>query len=228
MAGERLIVVSSPTKSRRVASCVLALLMAGLGVMSGPALADPDADVKEAWERFYQGDVVTAMKLLRGPADAGHAPSQVLLAFILDKSELDAEAVAYYQKAVAQGNADAQFELGVLYAAGEGVGKDNSEALRLVGLAAAQGHAAATNTLAEAYLSGRMGIDAAAAESPAALAAVEKAARNNLLPAVDAMAAAYASGRWGLLPDPEKAAQYRKQASSLRGSPSDGQRRGRR
>ena len=191
------------------------------------AQADFDTDFKAAILSWNRGDMVTAMTQLRGPADAGHAPSQVLLAYILDKSEYDEEAVAYYKKAVAHGSADAQFDLGALYAAGEGVKKDEVEARRLMTLAADQGHIKAINALAFAYLTGGLALDAQAKESPQALAMIEKAAAGNYLVAIDALSAAYVSGRWGLNPNPEMAGKYLAQANKLRGITDAGKKKGR-
>jgi hypothetical protein len=61
------------------------------------------------------------------------------------------EAVRYYGLAAAQGNADAQNNLGYCYQHGEGVAHDMVEAVRYYGLAAAQGHADAQINLASCY-----------------------------------------------------------------------------
>ena len=196
-------------------------------LFSAPARADFETEFKAAMVSWNRGDMVTAMSQLRGPADAGHAPSQVLLAYILDKSEFNEEAVAYYKKAVAQGSAEAQFDLGALYAAGEGVQKDEVEARRLMSLAANQGHVGAINALAQAYLTGGLALDAQAKESPQALAMIEKAAAGNYLAAIDALSAAYVSGRWGLAPNTEMASKYRAQANKLRGITETGKKKGR-
>lgn len=52
----------------------------------------------------------------------------------------DAQALAFYRLAAAQGLAEAQRELGDMYRRGEEVGQDLAEALRWYKLAAAQGH----------------------------------------------------------------------------------------
>jgi TPR repeat protein len=52
-----------------------------------------------------------------------------------------------YRKAADQGNARAQFNLGVLYANGQGVAQDYAEAARWYRKAADQGHADAQNNL---------------------------------------------------------------------------------
>jgi TPR repeat protein len=61
------------------------------------------------------------------------------------------EAVRYYGLAAAQGNADAQNNLGYCYQHGEGVAHDMVEAVRYYGLAAAQGNADAQYNLASCY-----------------------------------------------------------------------------
>ncbi len=53
--------------------------------------------------------------------------------------EDDATAVKWYRKAAEQGAADAQFNLGTMYAKGEGVPEDDVRALAWFNLAVAQG-----------------------------------------------------------------------------------------
>ena len=66
----------------------------------------------------------------------------------------EAEAVRWFRLAAEQGNANAQFNLGVMYANGEGVLKDEAEALRWFRLAAEQGNANAQNNLGVMYFTG--------------------------------------------------------------------------
>ena len=63
------------------------------------------------------------------------------------------EAVAAYTLAE-QGVASAQFELGLMYAEGEGVPEDDAEALRWCRLAAEQGYAPAQHYLGHMYYNG--------------------------------------------------------------------------
>ena len=51
-----------------------------------------------------------------------------------------AEAVKWYRAAAEQGQSEAQYELGVMYADGSGVPRDHSEAVKWCQKAAAQGH----------------------------------------------------------------------------------------
>jgi hypothetical protein len=60
-----------------------------------------------------------------------------------DHEQEDLKAVKEYRLAAAQGNADAQFNLGLCYRLGEVVRKDDAEAVRWFRLAAAQGGALA-------------------------------------------------------------------------------------
>ena len=66
-----------------------------------------------------------------------------------------ATALAGFQNYAEQGNATAQLNLGVMYANGEGVPKDDAEAVRWFRLAAEQGYAAAQLNLGVMYDNGR-------------------------------------------------------------------------
>ena len=57
------------------------------------------------------------------------------------------EAARWYRKAAEQGNANAQYNLGIMYYNGRGVPEDDSEAVRWFKKAAAQGYANAKKTL---------------------------------------------------------------------------------
>ena len=66
----------------------------------------------------------------------------------------DAEAAKWYRKAAEQGYVDAQYNLGVAYAHGEGVPEDDKEAVKWFRKAAEQGHAGAQFKLGSAYFNG--------------------------------------------------------------------------
>ena len=66
-----------------------------------------------------------------------------------------ATALRLLQPLAAQGNADAQFKLGVMYDNGRGVAQNYAEAMKWYRLAAAQGDAAAQNNLGLMYGTGR-------------------------------------------------------------------------
>ena len=70
-------------------------------------------------------------------------------------TEDDAKAVAWYQKAVDQGYAKAQYQLGKCYKNGEGIAKDEKKAVELFMLAAKQDNGDAQYQLAKCYLKGK-------------------------------------------------------------------------
>jgi TPR repeat protein len=57
----------------------------------------------------------------------------------------DKEAVKRFRLAADQGNANAQYNLGLIYEIGAGVSEDNKEAVKWYQMAADQGHIAAQN-----------------------------------------------------------------------------------
>jgi len=186
--------------------------------LPAPASSDNLAMSYDAGSKAYnEGDVAAAMTLLKPAADAGHAPSQALLAFILDKSLFYDEAVAYYRKSAEQANADGEYGLGVMYSEGSGVKKDFVEARRLIISAAEKGHKQAVNVIAQAYINGGLGLDEASRQGPEALAWIKRSADNEDLPSIDALAAAYISGQYGLAPDPKKAEALIAKANKMRG-----------
>ena len=67
----------------------------------------------------------------------------------------DLDPVTEIHRRAEQGDADAQFTLGVRYANGEGVLKDDEEAVRWYRLDADQGHAFAQSLLGGMYIEGR-------------------------------------------------------------------------
>jgi TPR repeat protein len=70
-------------------------------------------------------------------------------------SQNDVEALQWFRRAANQGNADAQFNLGVMYANGQGVPQDEAEAVKWYRLAADQGNAYARTNLGLMYAGGR-------------------------------------------------------------------------
>jgi len=67
----------------------------------------------------------------------------------------DRESAHWFKLAADQGQAEAQYNLGVLYANGQGVSRDDAEAVRWYRLAAERGHRDAQFNLAVLYANGR-------------------------------------------------------------------------
>lgn len=132
--------------------------LVGALLCAAPAMADPRQDTERAEASLRNGDLITAMALLRKAADQGYAPAQALLGDMLDKSEQDAEAVELYRKAADQGNAAGQYGLSRMLANGEGVARDPQQSLVWLRKAAEQDFLPALEALARAYRDGRFGL----------------------------------------------------------------------
>lgn len=123
------------------------------------AAAGPQEDTERADEIYVTtGDLSETLILLRKAAEQGYVPAQVRLGYILDKAEMDEEAVKWYRKAAEQGNAAGEYGLGYMYALGEGVAKDEEQARPWIMRAAEKGHLPAVNMLKEAYKTGGLGL----------------------------------------------------------------------
>lgn len=125
---------------------------------AAPAHATPDEEYALAEKEFARGDLVASLALWTRAAGQGHAPAQARLGDILDKSEEDEDAVAWYRKAAGQGNAAGEFGLGQMYAKGEGVERDLAQALAYVRRAAEKDHPAAAALMMESYRTGGLGL----------------------------------------------------------------------
>ena len=88
------------------------------------------------------------IRLLEKTADSGYAPAQFQRGSFRE-SGLNTAAARWYKPAAGHGSTSAQFNLGRLYAAGEGVGKDPEEAKKWFAKVAAGGHQDAVARLAE-------------------------------------------------------------------------------
>jgi hypothetical protein len=102
-----------------------------------------------------------------------------------------AEAAKWWRKAADQGDAAAQFDLGWLYARGQGVETNHSEALRWYRKSAEQGNASAQHWLGHCYLSGT----GTAKDEAEAFRWFRKAAEGGIIPAQNDVAHMYEDGR---------------------------------
>jgi uncharacterized protein len=85
-------------------------------------------------------DESEAMKWYRLAADQGRSDAQYQLGHLSYQQNEYAEAAKWFRLAAEQGRPDAQSNLGVMYAEGEGVPRDDIQALMWFTLAAAQNH----------------------------------------------------------------------------------------
>ncbi len=189
--------------------------LCGLALASVPCAAAPEDDFRRGQQSYQRGDVVGAMAALRPAADAGHAPSMSLLAFILDRAGFDADALRWYRAATEKDDAEGHAGLANFYLTGRGVAKDEKAAFRHFSKAAEKGHALSIEVVAGAYLGSALAA-AAPADDGAALVALERAALRNHLPSVDALALAHQSGQRGARIDAQQAEVWRTRAADLR------------
>ncbi len=180
------------------------------------AFAAPEDDYRRGMSAYHRGDVATAMSVLRGPANAGHAPSQSLLAFILDRGDFAEEAAKLYTQAAAQGDAEALAALGNFYLTGRGVAKDEKRALEHFSKAAEGGHELAMQVLADAHIRGSMGLDREPRDFARAQSDLKRAADIGHLPAAEALERAYRQGGFGLQADAAQAERWRARVAEIR------------
>ncbi len=192
-----------------VKACLAIMCIAG----AGGAWAAPADDHQRALLAYDRGDVAGAMVALRAPAKAGYAPSQVLLAFILDRADFPEDAAKLYAEAAAQGHAEGHAGLANAYQTGRGIAKDEKLAVQHFSKAAELGHPLSIEVVADLYIKGRLGLTDAPADQ--ALAAVRRAAGQDHLASIEALSQAHRNGRWGLPVDPQQAAVWQARAAAL-------------
>lgn len=194
----------------RIRLCGMVVAMvAGLWLAGYPALAaaDAEADYKLGQEAFKGSDLGTAMVTLRRASEAGHIQAMVMLGYVLDIAEEDAEAVRWYRRAAEKGSAEGALGLGVMIGKGEGIPKNEAEALKWITKSAESGHGPAIVILADVYRNGDMGekIDKAKA-----LMWLHKGVDINYTPAIIELAQAYRKGSIGLTANMEEAERLEK------------------
>lgn len=189
--------------SRSTVASILALFI----IMH--AYADPPQDyVIKAEKAFDESDIVSAMAYYRKAAEAGYVPAQNRLAYLLDKSEENEEAFSWYQKAAATGDAEAEHGLARMYASGDGIKKNNSEALRLFTSSANKNYKPAIRVMAAAYEEGELGLRI---DYETARKWLSKGVQLNDHWSVKRLARAYSNGELGLRIDHQKATQLEQQ-----------------
>jgi hypothetical protein len=156
------------------------ILAVVLAAAAAPARADAAAEYQKGFAAFRRDDLIEAMRRLGVAADAGYAPAQALLGYIMDLAEDNEEAAALYQKAAAQGDKDGEFGLANLYGVGEGVKKDEAKAVEYYTRAVDHGHLDAMLVLGQAYINGSLGLTA---DREKGLALIRRAAEQGYQPA---------------------------------------------
>lgn len=177
-----------------------------LALVIAPVLAgDPAALTDKAAAAYRLGDLASAIKWYREAAEAGFAPAQAKLAFVLDHAEENEEAAAWFARAAAQGNAEGEFGLARMLAVGEGIARDPAQALRWMKAAAEQDFPPALSGLA---LWLEVGIGGIAADAQGAARYWLRAAELGDHQAMQRLSVAYRKGELGLDPDEAKSRQW--------------------
>jgi TPR repeat protein len=144
-------------RNRATWQAILAVALVGYGL---PAWADEAAEQLQAGiEAFNRGDLPGAMALYETAAEAGSAEAQVRLAYLLDYAEDNEQAVRWYRAAAAQEYPEGIAGLAGMYAKGEGVAQDSSQALELFEKAGEAGHEGSVRILISAYEMGELGVE---------------------------------------------------------------------
>ena len=169
--------------------------------------------VARAEKAFDESDIVNAMTYYRKAAEAGFGPAQNRLAYLLNISEENEEALEWYRKAAATGSAEAEFYLAGMYAEGDGTAKDSGEALRLFNASANKGYAPAVRVMAAAYEEGEMGLRV---DYEAVREWLNKGVELNDSWSMKRLAKAHANGELGLRIDRQKAEQLEQRLAGLK------------
>ncbi len=210
----------SATRRRQAQATWRYRLLVGLGAAlallhSAASWAGNEDEYREGLSLYMRGDVVGAMNKLRPGAQAGHAPSQVLLAQLLEAAGLLPEAAGHYRRAAEAGNAEGQYALGAMLAEGRGLDRDEATARQWIERAVAAGHAGAINYLAQSYMRGGLGLAPPRSAEAPGLVTIRQAAAGGHLPAIDYLAQGYRSGAFGEV-DLKQAEAFEAQAEKLR------------
>ena len=171
---------------------------------------DPDkpADAKGTTE-IAPSDVATAIKFCKVASPSSRRALFQLGRAYAANGQL-AEAVAVYRKAIDKGSSAAMVELGILFAAGSGVDKDEAQARQLFERAAEAGNPRGVTRLTALSGAGGGGPPADPAQARAMLA---KAAEANSAEAQYQLGVMYAEGTGGPKDDVAARAMFEKAAA---------------
>ena len=178
------------------------LIFCSLVVASSLALSDAKTDGDKGIAEYRKGNLIESMLLLEKSAGKGYAPAQVTLAYILDKSEQDTQALHWYQQAANNNYPAGLFGLGNMYATGEGTEKDPQKAGQLIKQSALLDHVPAMRAYAYALEYGLLNFNQ---NSSSALEWYLKAASSGDKVSMRRLNNAYTLGELGLPIDPAQA-----------------------
>lgn len=184
---------------RGVVLSMLALLSVALPATAALTAEEIESAYIKGQADWDRGDLVSSMAPLRVAADGGHAKAQALLAYVLDQSDDDVEAAAYYRKAAEQGNFDGMFGLAAFQLSGDGdVKVDYAAAKALYERAAEAGHVPSITVMVMSHINGGLGLTEAERNGASALKWYRAGADVGLTTALEQLVAANRNGKLGL------------------------------
>ena len=186
-------------------------IFCSLVIASSLALADAKIDGDKGIVEYRKGNLIESMLLLEKSAGKGYAPAQVTLAYILDKSEQDTQALHWYQQAANNNYPAGLFGLGNMYAKGEGTEKDTQKAGQLIRQSALLDHVPAMRAYAYALEYGQLNFNR---DNSSAVEWYLKAASSGDKVSMRRLNNAYTLGELGLPIDPEQASIWDSKMSS--------------
>ncbi len=125
-----------------------------LSLLSPAAQADDAEDMARANDFYDKQQMVDAIPIFMKLAEKNYLPAQTRLGDIMDYTEEDEQAVGWYIMAAFQGDAAGAYGLGRMYANGDGIKRDNGQALYWIKLAAGKDDLNAIKALEAAYRTG--------------------------------------------------------------------------
>ena len=173
----------------------------------------PEDLMKKAEQAFTRGGVNDAFAYFRQAAEAGYAPAQNRLAYLLDQAEQNAEALQWFKASADQGDAEGESGLARMYATADGVDQNNSEAVRLYTSAAGKDYLPAIRILVTAYEKGEMGLRV---DYDIARQWLEKGAQQDDYWSVYRLARAYRNGELGVRIDRQRAASLEQRLAAMK------------
>src|SRR6266581_4893502 len=146
----------------------LAVLLAAAS-LPGHVVAGPAEDYAAGLAAYRSGDIVASMAMLKRAADAGSAPAQALYGDILDRAELNDEAMRWLRMAAAQNHALAINALVQACISNDPIcdpaTRTSAETRALIFRAAESGYLPAIDALAKAFHTGAFGVAVNAADA---------------------------------------------------------------
>ncbi len=157
-------------------------------------------------------DLMGAISWLSKAANKNHTQAQAMLGYIYIRSGEDELALPFLQKAAAQQDSMAMYELATLYAEGRLLEKNNNKAVTLLKQAIAQDYYPAYWSLASAYEQGELGLTIDFKE---ALTLYQQASDKGYFTATYRLIKAYKYGELGLAVDQEKVKELKNTMDAL-------------